>query len=741
MGLQKEAIRTQLGNKTTVVTHLAEVQASSLCDALNEKLLGARVLRTGAHKVAEDSITLLDLLADADSGLSRGLLFLQALLFAAGLTLDFRNHALGGLITSDYLFVVVLGHSIVRRAILSIAACRMTIQLLMFSALVGALLLHSWREAATISLLVAGSEWLLRRVNILVESALSANINGASTQASKVVPGAKGPQLVPIEEIGPGDIVLLRQGEMVPIDGEVRKADGLQVDESSVTGEAMPVQKAVGSKVLSGTVVISGAAEVKCTAAAENSFQGRIGRAVEEARLSRSNTEELVNQVAAWYTPLVVLGSVIVAIVTGEPARGLATLVSACPCALVAAAPAAQSCTLVMLLSETQVLVKSTKALENMAKIARLGVDKTGTLTEGHFALMAAKPLPGSEGKDQTELLGLLAAVEAQDPHPLANCIVSAHMGCCTDFVSGVSGPRLSEVSHFTRVESKGVYGIVEDQMVGAGSREFLEEMSISLPTEAEEACAAYEREHGAATTIFMTLDEDVAMILWLTDKVRDDAKAAISRFRELGVTPSLLTGDTRRPADAVAMAVGLDAQNVMAGLKPMDKEAWVRKQRGQEMSERSAQEGLSAQLLSAEEQQVAAADLESSEEATSFFSLFTRQQRPIIGMLGDGLNDGPALAAADVGIAVSAGLQLTVDAADVVVNQGADLLLRLTKAIATAQDCQRLVLQNLALAAAIKGASLGLAATGYIGLSTGVLSDTGSFLAVMANSLRPLAW
>jgi len=221
-----------------------------------------------------------------------------------------------------------------------------------------------------------------------------------------------------------------------------------------------------------------------------------------------------------------------------------------------------------------------------------------------------------------------------------------------------------------------------------------------------------------------MTVEEEVAMILRLQDTVRVDACEAVTMLRNVGVEAALLTGDVQRPAESVAKAVGI--KSICSSMKPWDKEEWVRtRQQGAQQPkdiEDALETGLQKPLL-----------------ATNGVS--AKRGREIVGMLGDGLNDGPALAAADVGIAVSAGLQLTVDAADIVVNQGDTMLTSLAEAVAVAQSCHSLVLQNLVLAGCMKGTAIILAATGHLGLGSGVLSDTGAFLVVLANGLRPLRW
>lgn len=733
LGLVGDAVKTSVPNRTAVVVHLAEVQPHLVCQALNDKMLGARILTTGgAADAGRDqrgrSNSLAGMLMDGDSLLCRVILGVQLITFCTGLTC--ASVEVPWYVTcSLYMATVILGHALVRRAALSVLGCRASVHLLMFIVMVGALCLGQLREAATVALLVGGSEWLVGKVNDAVETAMNKSMVAQATHATKIE--SEGNYVVvPISQIQPGDALIVRTGEAVPVDGKVRTSDDMQVDEAAVTGEALPIEKPVGAQVSSGTVVVAGAGEIVCAAKAEGSFQGRMQQAIDDARNSRSQTEELVNRVAAWYTPMVVLGAVIVAACTGQVSRGLAALVSACPCALLAAAPVIQSCTLVRMLSELQVLVKNTETLEKMGRLTALAFDKTGTLTEGSFTLADACVLQGSQGRSKEELLQLLAAVESKDPHPLAHCLVQAYTGCVADFHANSILPK---VTNFTRVESMGVWGMVSGQVVGAGSARFLDAMTVDLPNEATEVVKQWEEQRGAFTAVYMTLDDEVAMVLCLEDQVRPDAAAAVADLKNYGIGAALLTGDHPRPAKIVAKQVGIT--EIHAALQPKGKECWIRNQqmppdesaKGDKGPEDQAEQGLAAPLLKTE---------------PGKDNLKRKAQRAqVVGMLGDGLNDSPALAAADVGIAISAGLQLTMDAADVVLNKGEPMLSRLAEAVRLAKRCRQGVLQNLAIAAAIKIAALVMAATGNLSLSLGVLTDTGSLLIILLSSLRPFVW
>jgi len=265
----------------------------------------------------------------------------------------------------------------------------------------------------------------------------------------------------------------------------------------------------------------------------------------------------------------------------------------------------------------------------------------------------------------------------------------------------------------------------VNNVVVGAGSLDFLDDMCVDVPDEAIAVRKAWEESGGAFTTVYMSIEEEVAMVLRLEDSVRSDAKAAVQLLDTEGVGVSMLTGDSELPAQAVCKQVGIT--NFHAKMRPQGKEAWVRDQQFKDEDS-----GKPLQVAQTSEGVLEAGLLEKKA---------ARRIAGAVGMLGDGLNDGPAMAAADVGIAISCGLQLTVDAADVVVNQGGQLLLRLAGAVAMAKRGRRLVIQNLLLAGAIKVMVMMLAASGHLSLSTGILTDTGSLMLVLVNGLRPLTW
>lgn len=724
-------MKINVATKTATVTHLAVVQPDSMCHVLNDHMLAARVLTVGGYGSSQQAEPyslrrFFADLADANSVPSRFLLTVQAVLFMVGMIMQEAGLGERDLPMSLFTVVILFSHTLVQRTVLSLVRRCITIHLLMGMVFAGAIILHQFREAATVALVVGGSEWLVSRINVVVEATLQKNLSSGVTYATALKPNGSMEQ-IPIDKLKPGNVVLVRSGDVIPIDGKVQKSSsGFKVDEACVTGEALPLEKAIGDTVLSGTVVVAGMGEIECTALAKDSFQGRMQQAVEEARSTRSPTEDLVNHLASWYTPLVVLGAICVACWTGKIERGLTALVGACPCALMAAAPMVQACVFVSMLRDLQVLVKNAHALETLGQMSTLGVDKTGTLTEGHFNVADAALMPGANGRLQHELFQLLCALESRDPHPLASSIIRAHIGCASEFATASAG-ALPRVDNFTRVESMGVWGVVGGDVVGAGSLDFLDAMSIEVPDEAAAVLRTWEGSGGAFTAVYMIIESDVVMMLRLEDTVRSDARAAMQLLSSEGVEVSMLTGDNKLPAQAVAAQVGIT--DFSFGMRPLGKQAWVHdrrfKREGPGRPAKVAQSEVAALEAGLPQQKMKRA----------------RCLSGAVGMFGDGLNDGPAMAAADVGIALSCGLQLTVDAADVVVSNGGRPLVRLAAAVAMAKRSRRLILQNVLLAIVTEAVVLKLAASGQLSLSLGIFTDTGSLLLVLFNSLRPLAW
>ncbi|MCA0434053.1 MAG: heavy metal translocating P-type ATPase [Proteobacteria bacterium] len=441
---------------------------------------------------------------------------------------------------------------------------------------------------------------------------------------------------VPLEEIVKGQRLRVRPGEQVPVDGIVAEGQSV-VDESMVTGESLPVSKAQGDRVIGGTLNASGGFVMTADKVGRDTVLARIVQMVAEAQRSRAPIQRLADQVSGWFVPLVLLVALAAfaawAIWGPEPrltyglVAAVAVLIIACPCALGLATPMS-----IMVGvgrgAQAGVLIKNAEALEHMAAIDTLVIDKTGTLTEGKPSVTGLTVLPG---QDEGEMLRLAASVEQASEHPLAAAIVSA---------ARARGLALAKVMGFDSPTGKGAIGMVERKRLAIGNVKFLAELSIATD---ELAAAAEAARRDGATAIFVAINGKVAGVIAISDPVKATTPEALAALRAEKVDVIMLTGDNRTTADAIARRLGIAA--VEAEVLPDQKAAIV-------------------QRLKAEGRKVA--------------------------MAGDGVNDAPALAAADVGIAMGTGTDVAMESAQITLLKG-DLM-----GIVRARNLSRATLRNI---------------------------------------------
>jgi Cu+-exporting ATPase len=445
---------------------------------------------------------------------------------------------------------------------------------------------------------------------------------------------------VTLDQIVVGDSLRVRPGEKVPVDGEL--TDGrVAIDESLVTGESMPVTKTVGDRVIGGSINTSGSFVMRAEKVGADTLLSQIVQMVAQAQRSRAPIQRMADQVSGWFVPAVILMAAIAfgvwMAVGPEPrfAYGLVAAVSvliiACPCALGLATPLS-----IMVGvgrgAQAGVLIKNAEALERFEKIDTLVVDKTGTLTEGRPAVTAIRT---SSGFDETEVLRLAASLERGSEHPLADAIVRAAVE---------RKLALAEPSGFDSPVGKGVLGAVDGRRIVLGSGKFLKEQGVdtsALDTEAEALRA------DGATAIFAAVDGRLAAVLAIADPIKATTPEAVRALKAEGVRVVMMTGDNRTTALAVARRLGID--EVEAEVLPQDKAAVVEK---------------------------------------------LRREGRKVAMAGDGVNDAPALAAAEVGIAMGAGSDVAIESAGVTLLRGD--LQGLVKARRLSRAVMRNIRQNL---------------------------------------------
>ena len=611
----------------------------------------------------------------------------SALLFVAGLALTVAGAPEFARVAAYLAAIAVGGVPIFRAALAGIRARHLDMNVLMSAATVGAVGIGEWAEAASVVVLFAAGNALQVYAIDRTRGAVSALVRLAPNEA--LVRRGAAEVVVPVDEVGVGETVVVRPGERLAVDGRVVEGSSA-VDESPVTGESVPVEKGIGDGVYSGSLNGQGGLLVEATKRAGDSTLQRIARLVEEAQAKKAPAEQFVDRFSRVYTPIVVAAAVVLTAVPpllgggfGEWFyRALALLIIACPCALVISTPV----TVVSGIgaaSRRGILVKGGAALEAAGRLKALAFDKTGTLTEGRPVVSRVVPL---DGRDETEVLRLAAALERRSEHPLAHAILSAAVG------PGGDGSALPGVSGFRSVPGRGAEGVVHGARYVIGSPRLFSERGISLGDAGEELGAAHaleEVERAGETPVILGSEGVTLAVFGLADAVRPDAKATVDALRGAGVGELvMLTGDAEAPARRIASELGI---------------------------------GYRARLLP--EQKVEAVRDLVSEHGDA-------------GMVGDGVNDAPALAASSVGFAMgAAGTDVALETADVALMR--DDLPKLAEAVRLSRAAEGIIRQNVAVSIAIKGLFVLLAPFGLVALWLAVLADMGTSIAVTLNGLR----
>jgi Zn2+/Cd2+-exporting ATPase len=572
------------------------------------------------------------------------------------------------------LSMAVGGWPIVRAAAGALRRRSLDMNVLMTLAAVGAVGIGSYAEGAWVLVLFAVGTTLEALAFDRSRRSVRALMELAPAQARVV--DEHGERLVPVDEVTPGTRVLVRPGERVPLDADVATGAS-SIDEAPITGESLPVDKAPGDGVFAGTLNGAGALTVTVTRSAADSTVQRIARLVQEAQGSRAPSERFVDRFARTYTPLVFAAALVLATVPlllgGDAStwiyRALALLIVACPCSLVISIPVAVV-SAVGRAARDGVLIKGGQALEDLARVRTVALDKTGTLTYGRPSLAAVVALDGLADADA---LSLAAAVERHSEHPLAEAIVAAARD---------SGLSVAEPDAVEALPGRGVTAKVDGRELWIAGPRLATERLADLPV------AVREQEAAGRTAVVLGERDRALAVLALADPPRPDAAQAVAA---LPAQPVMLTGDNPRVADAVGTAIGIETRR--ASLLPEHKLAAIRE---------------------------------------------LADQAGPVAMVGDGINDAPALAAADVGIAMgAAGTDAALQAADVALMT--DNLNRLPQAMGLARRAARVMQQNVAASLVVKGLFVILAPLGFVTLVVAVAADMGMSLLVTLNGLRLL--
>ncbi|MCC9623050.1 heavy metal translocating P-type ATPase [Thalassospira sp. MA62] len=503
-------------------------------------------------------------------------------------------------------------------------------------------------------------------------------------RARKLVDG-KTEQDVAIESLAVGDIVRVLPGERLPIDGTVRSGDS-ELDESLITGETRPIARAVGDDVVGGAVNGTGRLDIEVTALGEDTTLSRIIRLVEQAQTGKAPVQKMVDRVSAIFVPVVVSVALITLIgwliagFGGEASivAAVSVLVIACPCALGLATPTA-------LVAGTGsaarngILIRNFEALEQAHNVDTVIFDKTGTLTEGTPAVRDVCPM---DGQDRTEMLRLVAGVQAASEHPLARAVVS---------LAHDEQLNVPDISDFVGKTGAGVMATVDGHTVAIGSEALFEDQEIAGP---DEACATAIKKHEGEgrTVILVAIDGRFAGYLTLEDRIRETAKQAIATLKSRGISSIMLSGDSQDVASHVARELGLERGE--GRIRPQDKAFEVEK---------------------------------------------LRKEGRHVAMVGDGINDAPALAAADVGIAMGGGTDVAMETAGITLMRSDPALV--SAAIDISIATRRKIAQNLFWAFAYNIVGLPLAAFGVLSPAIAGAAMALSSVSVVGNSLTLRRW
>ncbi len=557
-----------------------------------------------------------------------------------------------------------------------------SIEMLMTIAAVGAVVIGAVEEAAAVVFLFLVGE-LLEGV---AAARARASIQGLTDLVPKTARVDRAGAIVEVaaDTLTIGDVVVARPGDRIPADGVI--VDGTSaIDEAPVTGESVPKMKAVGDAVFAGTVNGDGLLRIRVTAPAADNTIARVVRLVEEAQEAKAPTERFIDRFSRWYTPGVVLVAAAVAVLPPLLGlgtwdawiyKGLAILLIGCPCALVISTPAAIAAGL-SAGARQGLLMKGGAVLEELGRLTAVAFDKTGTLTEGKPVVTDVVAIGGHA--DERDVLTLAAALETGSSHPLALAILRKAAS------DGLTIPAATDV---VAIPGKGIEGRVGEARVFLGS--FAAAEAMAAVTADERAAFAAATVEGKSVSVVLRNGRTVGLVA-MRDEPRADARRGLEALKAAGVKPIMLTGDNRKTAEAVGRTLGID---VRAELLPEDKQRIVRELKA---------EGFK------------------------------------VGKVGDGINDAPALAAADVGIAMGGGTDVALETADAAVLHG-----RVTD-VAAMIRLSRLVManirQNITIALGLKAVFLVTTIAGITGLWPAILADTGATVLVTANAMRLLGW
>jgi len=569
--------------------------------------------------------------------------------------------------------LVLGGYPIVKSAIKALLIPDLNVDTLVSVAAISATVVQAYQEAATVIFIMLLGEFLEHLTVGKTRKAIASLIQ-LSPKTAWVRRGDKEVQ-IPIEEVKTKEVVIVRPGERVPVDGKIISGCG-SINQSTLTGESIPVEKGVGDRVYCGTINESGSCEIETTQVAEDTKLAQIKRLILEAQAEKSPTQRVMDRFARYFIPAILLIAFATFLITGDPIRAITILIVACPCALVLGTPTAVVAAIGNA-ARQGILIKGGVFLEQMGRLKTLLMDKTGTLTHGRPKVVEIKAL---DGMDEKEVLYWAAIAEKRSEHPLARAIQEK---------AEETGLHIPHPESFENFRGKGVKAQWNSKTIILGSSEMLKGEGIEILESAKELLKS--KESQGMTSLFVTLDNRLLGILSIADTLREGAKEAIDKIREQGVSEIwMLTGDSELVADRIGKQLGIRYE---AKLLPEEKVMRVKE---------------------------------------------WKKQGQTVAMVGDGVNDAPALAAADIGIAMGAvGTDVAIETADIALMT--DDLKKISTVIRLSRKALRVIKENLVFAIVFNTVLVVLSAQGWVSMILGAVMHQASSLLVILSSMRLL--
>ncbi|MHB1454895.1 MAG: heavy metal translocating P-type ATPase [Saccharofermentanales bacterium] len=559
------------------------------------------------------------------------------------------------------------------RAFQALVMKAFSIELLVTIAVAGALFIHEYTESSVVTFLFLFGAYLEARTLEKTRSSLKALLDMAPQEATVIRDGQT--STVPVDDVVIGDRVIIKTGGKIPVDGRIVSGRA-SINEAAITGESVPASKEAGDKVFSGTILDNGYIEIVAEKVGDDTTFAKIIELVEEAQDSKSRTVRFLDRFANIYTPAIVVLSVVVYLIMRDLHVAITFLVVACPGALVIGAPVSYVAGIGNG-ARNGVLIKGGEVMDKLSKVDTLVFDKTGTLTKGRPEVTDIRTFSHF---DENELLRMVAEAETISEHHLGRTIVREAQK--RNIV--LAGEQFSgEV-----IKGSGIRANVEGHVLAVGNRKLLADEKIPIPDNALEY--AILREKSGSTAVYAAVDGELAGIFSIADQIRDDARSALAELRRNGIRKIImLTGDNRHTAETVAESLGLDEYH--AELMPENKVEFIKK---------------------------------------------LKAEGHVVAMAGDGINDAPAIAAADIGLAMGeGGTDVSMETADIVLM--ADRLMQLSHAFSLSKATIRNMKQNTYFAVAIVLLLLAGVLTEYVHLASGMFVHEGSILLVILNAMR----